>query len=63
MRARPAGIIGPAKSDERGRITFHDASKAKERVRPRPPSLSLSLAIGGAVALVINGVRGGNMQR
>ena len=61
MRARPAGIIGPAKSDERGRITFHDASKAKERVRPRPPSLSL--AIGGAVALVINGVRGGNMQR
>ena len=44
MRARPAGIIGPAKSDERGRITFHDASKAKECVRPRPPSLTLSVA-------------------
>ena len=56
MRARPAGT-GLAKSDERGRITFHDASKAKERVRPP------SLAIGGAVAIVINGVRGGNMQR
>ena len=40
-RGRPASDRQRATS-ERGRITFHDASKAKERVRP--PSLSLSVA-------------------
>ena len=41
VRGRPASDRQRATS-ERGRITFHDASKAKERVRP--PSLSLSVA-------------------
>ena len=58
MRARPAGI-GPAKGDERA--WPHHISRCKQGKRARPAALSL--AIGGTVALVINGVRGGNMQR